>query len=113
MVGENPNAPEWRDAYHYKVVLRCRNCGQRKQLTTYFSMGYAHCREPEVGEVLNCLASDIDGTSFEEWCAEYGYDSDSRKAHALWTTCRKQADKLQTFLGCEAFQELLYDTERM
>jgi hypothetical protein len=111
MVDINPNNPDWYDAYHYKVILRMG----KKQMTTYFSMGYAHSNEPQVEEVINCLASDSfctdNDTSFEEWCSSLGYDSDSRKAERIYNVCQKQAEKLKGFLGEDLYNKLLYETE--
>ena len=46
-----------KDAYNWKVTLKVR--GSRKRLTTSFFKGYGHRNpEPEVEEVLNCLALD-------------------------------------------------------
>ena len=110
---ENKNAPDWKDANHYKVTLRKGN----RQLTTYFSQGYAINHEPTAEDVLDCLASDsssVDNArSFEDWAGDYGYDTDSRKAEKIYNACRKQADKLKTFLGDTNYEELLYNTERL
>jgi hypothetical protein len=62
---------------HWRCTLRC----QRRRLTIYFSQGPAIEREPTVEDVLDCLASDAGcASTFEDWCADFGYDSDSRKA---------------------------------
>ena len=108
----NPNNPEWRDANHYKCRLRMGN----KQMTVYFSQGYGVCGEPTAAGVLDCLASDSAGVdnarSFEEWCSEYGYDTDSRKAERIYKVCVRQAGKLRTFLGVDLYETLLWKTER-
>jgi hypothetical protein len=116
MVGENPNCPDWTDAYHYKVTLSSRVESSRRQMTVYFSMGYAHNNEPTAADILDCLASDAasvdNARSFEEWAADYGYDTDSRKAEKIFRACEAQAAKLSAFLGDE-YSNLLYETERM
>lgn len=110
---ENKLNKEWKNANHYKVTLKYNVY----QLTTYFSQGYGIDREPNAEDVLNCLASDSLGVdnarSFEEWAVEYGYDTDSRKAEKIYKTCEKQAKKLESFLGTERYQELLYNTESL
>lgn len=72
---------------------------------------------PDAETVLDCLAFDCSGTenarSFEEWADEYGYDHDSRKAEATYRACQETAAKLARFLGEEAFQTLLFNTERL
>lgn len=113
MVEENPNAPDWQDAYHYKCVLR----RGRRQMTTYFSMGYAHSNEPDAESVLDCLASDAasveNARSFEDWASELGYDPDSRKAERTFNVCETQAAKLWQLLGDDAYNTLLWKTERL
>ena len=72
--------------------------------------------EPTVEEVLDCLAMDsqgVSGNSFEDWCDEYGYDTDSRKAHRTYRICDRQAEKLKALLGDSAYETLLYNVERL
>lgn len=109
----NPNMDldDWsRTATHWKCTLR----RGKRQLTTYFSQGTAHTEEPTAADVLDCLASDSAGnfTSFEEWCGNYGYDPDSRKAERTFLTIKKQSGELLRFLGPDSYKALLFDTER-
>jgi hypothetical protein len=71
---------------------------------------------PSLIEVLDCLAMDANGienaSSFEDWCGEYGYDTDSRKAEKTYRICARQVEKLRAMLGREAYEELLYGVER-
>ena len=109
----NPHMPDWNDANHYK----CKLTMGRKQMTVYFSQGYGVSHEPEVVDVLNCLADDSAGVSnarsFEEWAEEYGYDTDSRKAEKTYNVCVKQAARLLSFLGEDLYNELLWETKRL
>jgi hypothetical protein len=108
----NPNMVDSASmAFHYRCILR----RGRKQLTTPFSQGSAHTSPPTTADVLDCLASDAAGyenaQSFEDWCGEYGFDTDSRKAERTYNTVKRQADKLRTFMG-DDYEALLYHTER-
>jgi hypothetical protein len=88
---------------HWRCTLRC---GHRR-MTVYFSQGPAIEREPTVEDVLDCLASDAGcASTFEDWCAEFGYDSDSRKAEQTYRLIREQSEKLAALLG-PAYGELL------
>lgn len=51
---------------------------------------------PTLLEVCYSLALDASGAdeSFEDWCGNYGYDTDSRKAKKLHKACQKIAFKL-------------------
>jgi hypothetical protein len=103
----------WRDAHHFKVQIR----KGRRKLTTYFSQGYGISGEPTVEDVLDCLACDAmmveGGRSFEDWCGELGLDTDSRKAEKTFKLVELQAKELRCVLGDEAYDELLYETERL
>jgi len=46
-------------------------------------------RQPSAGSVLPCLQTRSPST-FEDFCAEYGYDTDSRKAEKIWRACADQ-----------------------
>lgn len=68
---------------------------------------------PTVDEVLYCLASDAHGVkdnSFEEWCREYGYDDDSRKALRIFEACEETAQELERLFGTDLLNELYYET---
>lgn len=70
---------------------------------------------PSAAEVLDCLAMDASAMdeSFEDWAADFGYDTDSRKAEAAYTACRESGFALRKLLGSADFAVLLNDVERM
>ena len=107
-VSENPNLVSDWEADHWKVTLRLA----RKRMVLHYSKGLGHDgEEPKTAEVLCCLALDAStinaSDSFESWADEFGMDTDSREAEKTYKHCRKQADRLRTFLGDEAFEALL------
>jgi hypothetical protein len=100
----------WTPGTHgYKCVLRY----QGRQATVPFFMGPAHCKEPTAADVLHCLCSDTrsvdNARSFTDWCADFGYDSDSRKAEATYSSCIKLGTKVKRLLGADF--ELFADAE--
>jgi hypothetical protein len=107
-----PENPEFKDSTGYTVVLRRE--GSRKVITTPFYMGPAHTTEPKPTDVLECLLSDVAGVesadTFEEWCAELGYDTDSRRAERIYQNVHAEKAQLRSFLG-DHYQAFLYDTE--
>ena len=107
----NPNMDS-RDMNHYKVTLRMG----RRQMTTPFSQGFGITGEPTADDVLDCMASDAttvdNGDSFEDFCGELGYDTDSRQAERIYKATQAQTAKLKRFLGDELYNVLLWDTER-
>lgn len=61
-----------------------------------------------------CLASDaVAGLmDFEEFCNEFGYDTDSRKAKKSWKACKRAAAKVQRCFGdVYEFAELFNDSQ--
>ena len=113
----NPNMAadaKWSAAAnHYKCILKCG----KRQMTVPFSQGCAHTSEPSAEDVLDCLASDAasvkNARGFEDWCAEYGYDTDSRSAEKTFRICERQADQLERLVGPAVFETLLWDCERL
>lgn len=66
--------------------------------------------DPAAEDVMSSLvleAQSVHGTNpeseegFQSWAAEYGHDSDSRKAFKAWQKVHHQAADLRTFLGNE------------
>jgi hypothetical protein len=89
----------------------------RRRLTVPYYMGLGlGGKEPEAAHVLNDLALDAasieNNADFEDWCAEFGHDTDSRKAEAEYEACRRTARRLKRFLG-EAYDLILWHTERL
>lgn len=93
----NPNMTDMpAGSSHWFVTLRRPG----RSLTVPFSMGPALRRIPTAEDVLECLLSDRYAMqeSFEDWCANYGFDTDSRKAERTYKTCVTQSHKLNRFL---------------
>jgi hypothetical protein len=63
---------------------------------------------PDVGEVLGCVARDGEAVhmSFDDWCGEFGYDSDSRKAEETYNQCVKEGRKLRRFMTPAQIEKL-------
>jgi hypothetical protein len=80
----------------WKVTLRLKG----RQLTTAYFTGMG-INEPDAASVIYSLCSDarVIEYSFEEFCSEFGYDSDSRKAERTYNACVKMAPKVRKFLG--------------
>jgi hypothetical protein len=51
---------------------------------------------PTLADVLSCLLMDsiAIGYSFDQFCSEFGYDTDSRKAYDTYNACRDAATRL-------------------
>jgi hypothetical protein len=57
--------------------------------------------------ILACLSSDVNcPDTFDDFCAEYGYDNDSMKAHGTFILCKELSDKLKAFFTKEEIEKL-------
>ncbi len=95
----NPHMENSRDMDHWRATLRY----QGRRMTLTFSKGFAHKGEPpSVNVVLDCLFSDATcGEDFEDFCANCGYDADSRKAEGIWREVNRQTEKFKALLGSD------------
>ena len=71
-------------------------------------------KAPTAASVLHSLILDYSACeqSFESWCGDFGYDTDSRKAFGIYGACQKNADKLNRVIPRalrEKLAELLQD----
>ncbi len=110
-VSENPCNPEWRNANHYKCVLRRKtDDGKTKKLTIYFSKGYGLKGAPMATEVLYSMGMDShsidDQPDFYKWCDDFGYTRD-KKAKVIFKAVLKNRNKLVNFLGDDLYAALL------
>ncbi len=117
----NPNMDDSRDMDHWRCIIRAG----RSRMSLVFSKGSGHHgKAPELAEVLDCLASDSytlplpemagsENEAFAEFCSEFGYDTDSRKALKTYRACLSQARRLRNLLGNSAYSTLLSDIERL
>jgi hypothetical protein len=110
--------PTW-EADHWSVTLRRAKRGDlpAARMTVSFSMGIGHGgKHPSTDDVLDSIASDAAGfenaQSFEDWAADYGFDTDSRKAERIFRAVEREAKRLRAFLGDALYDELLWRTER-
>lgn len=64
---------------------------------------------PDTADVFYSLAMDadaIDHPNFESWASDFGYDTDSRKAEAIYRACLGIALKLRVALGENGLKRL-------
>ena len=93
----NPNMPDSRNMNHYKCVFS----RGRRRMTVYFSKGLGLHGQPTINEVWDTITEDaasIEGQDFSEFCSNYGYDEDSRKAERTFKACQHSAARLANFL---------------
>lgn len=76
-----------------------------------FEAGKRFLEPLSIDAVLSCLVSDAltaeNSPLFSDFCSEFGYDEDSRKAYKIWETIREQGELFRRFCGPELFDELV------
>lgn len=96
------HAPQWAEGgehgNQYKVTLS----GDGRESITFDFWGSINDRkageDPSEYSILSCISGDIHcPESFEDFCSEYGYDEDSRKAYAMWERCAEFGRTLRGF----------------
>lgn len=102
---------DWQQqANGWRVTLRY----SKRRMSVDFWQGQRCQGEPTAENVLECLLSDANGyesaRDFEDFAAEYGYDTDSRKAERIYQQCGNIAKRLRKLLG-DDFQAFI-DAER-
>lgn len=116
-VRENPWMLEGNMSRHFLCHIRY----DEEQAEFYFSQGSAHASWPTLEDVLDCLASDAahveNASDFAEWAFEYGFELDTledyRKYENMYKVTQTIAYSLQRLLGDDAYDTLLWDTERL
>ena len=86
--------PEYRKYFpedkEYRYVFKCRLTRAGKSYTFTFGQSLADgSKEPTLYDILACLTK-YDPESFENFCSEYGYDSDSRTAERTYKAVCKE-----------------------
>lgn len=70
--------------------------------------GYS--KAPSAYDILACLDTHADGYTFEDFCLNYGYDTDSITAEKTFKAVQYQTEKLKEVLSPEA-QNALNDIQ--
>lgn len=86
---------------HYRVTLS--GAGRRMTFDFWGSLNDgAAGTHPSEYSVLACISSDLGcPESFDDFCAEYGYEEDSRKALQTFRRADRFARRLRDFLTSE------------
>jgi len=106
-VADRPDPTSWADGCHWRVTLNREGL----EFSIFYSQHKSNEKDPQLYDVMGCLASDASTSeasdTFDEWCDNFGYDTDSRQAERIYNQCRKQSADLKTFLGGDLYTELL------
>lgn len=96
-------AKEWPGASHYRVTVTYGG----RSMRTVFSQGSAYSEPPSVVAVIGSLARDmLNGATFDQWCRDLGYDTDSRKADRVYKACKRIEASMRRVFGDELAERL-------
>jgi hypothetical protein len=82
--------------HNWRVKLTYR--GRRLTVNFY---GGDMVTNPSAADVIGslCLDTSAGEQSFADFCSDFGYDVDSRKAEKIWKACATLAPKVRRLLG--------------
>jgi len=86
----------------------------KRAFASWFSKKYFHAMPSELGfgkkptayDILSCIPNSYPGQTFEDFCADYGYDPDSRNAYRIYEACKKELEGLMMLFNEEELEEL-------
>ncbi len=82
--------------YRGKPVPSFKSVYDKERIESYIKIN-----KPTAGAVLESLMSDDTDESFEDWCLNYGYETDSRRALDTYLKCQEQGKKTRRLLGAD------------
>lgn len=97
-----PFFPEDKES---RSIFKCRLSRGRKSYTFRFGQALARAgEEPTMYDILAILQKS-DPEDFENFCSEYGYDTDSRRAYDTWKAVTKEWKAVERLFG-DCLEEL-------
>jgi len=81
------------------LALKCSDAKTAEEVRAWV-MKNRVCDTPHPIDIINFLLMDASATeqTFEEWCSEFGYDTDSRKAEETYRACDEAGKRLYRVL---------------
>ena len=106
--GLRVNIDGWKN-YLWRVTLE----RGAESIRLNYHCGTGHVKDgvptpPKLADVIYALLTDWQGgrETFKSFCLLFGYDSDSRKALAIWDACKNNSDKLHELFSPDEIAEL-------
>lgn len=117
-MAEAKNAPpmdHWHVVLTYAAPMHGTDYRALRTMKLHYSKGQGHKgTPPTAGEVLESLASDAmsfgpecNAITFNDWCSDYGYSTDSISALKCYQASQSQSRRLRELVGPELFARLL------
>lgn len=97
-----PNADQNSQTRHNKFRVTVKHHEKRVYFNFYdshhhYQHGHTQLTEQEILFSFYCFLSDSTAAdeSFSDFCASFGYDTDSRRAYSIYNTCAKTLQKFR------------------
>lgn len=86
----------------------------KRAFARWFSKKFFHAmpselslgKKPTAYDILSSMPNSYPGQTFEDFCADYGYDPDSRNAYSIYEACKKELEGLMMLFSDEELEEL-------
>ena len=101
-------APYFSDDKESRNIYRLTLSRQGKRFSVKFGQSIYRTQSgetPTAYDLLTCLTK-YDPYSFENFCSDFGYDLDSRKAEKTYKAVCKEWEKVSNFFTSEELEEL-------
>lgn len=100
--------PDWAKQ-GWNITLRYQ--GKRAQFRFY---GGGASKTPTASDLVWAVAVDSTALteSFNDWCYEYGYDTDSIKARSTYKACQRNGERLIKLIGNKDIFSQLVESAR-
>lgn len=103
------NDDKYQNYNNHRVTVRSAKTRARVQFEFWASLADPELRKPsDLRNAFECFLSDaIAGEQdFAEFCSEFGYDEDSRKAERIHKACQRATAKAHRLLGADDLYDL-------
>ena len=106
--GDLTTFPDWAKQ-GWSIVLKYR--GKRAQFRFY---GGGASKTPTASDLVWAVAIDSEAVdeSFSDWCANFGYTTDSIKARSTYKACQRNGSRLIKLIGNEEIFSQLVESAR-
>lgn len=98
VLGYEWEKPEWDKKYEHAKFRICFSRNGKSWTLEFYQSISEGSKKPSIYDVLACVTKYDPGT-FENFCSDYGYDEDSRKAERIWKAVKKEFKNVERLFG--------------